>query len=283
MNVPMQEPVDGAPYGSSEDKRKRQARARRLAKRAESLASEGRVDEAIAYQSELVDLQPDDAGAVLRLGLLYREVRHFDAAVMAFRRASRLSPNFCVPREALVETLLDACLYDEAIAEGKALLRVSPRNVFARDVLSIAYLHVGQAEKALHMATEMTRLDPLNPGHHFKRALLLQQRGNIADAVAEYTRTRDLSTPDSDIYTDAIDALDALDDYQLHQILLLATEDWNFNHQLRVDAAEAIRSRGFTLSEDAQSRAQYLAQDDAQEMVAGHTLRTAWGGVKYYN
>lgn len=283
MNAPALIPLTETQYGSSETKRKLQARARRLARRAEVLAREGRVDEAIVYQAELVDLRPDDAGAILRLGLLYREARRFDAAVTAFRHAARLSPNFCDPREALIETLLDACLYDEAIAEGRALLRVSPRNVFARDVLSIAYLHTGQADKALHMATEMTRLDPLNPGHHFKRALLLQQRGNLGDAVSEYTRTRDLAMPDTEIHFDAVNALDALDEYQLHQILLLATEDWHFNHQLRMDAPEAIRTRGFILSDEALSRAHYLAQDDPQESVAGQTLRTAWGGVRYYN
>jgi tetratricopeptide (TPR) repeat protein len=273
----------GTGYEETDEKRKRQARARRLARRAEVLASEGRVDEAIVCQSALVDMRPDDAGAVLRLGLLYREARHIDAAVHAFRHAANLSPGFCDPREALIETLLDASQFDEAIVEGKELLRVAPRNVFARDVLSIAYLHIGKTDKALHMATEMTRLDPMNPNHHFKRALLLQQCGEIGGAFAEYARTRDLATPDSDIYADALDAIDALDDYQLHQILLLATEDWDFNHQLCLNAELAVQSRGFTLSEDAMDRAQGLAQDELQERVAGHTMLSAWGGVKFYN
>lgn len=283
MNAPVSATISGEDYVDGDDKRKQQARARRLARRAEVLAGEGRVDEAIVCQSALVDLRPDDAGAVLRLGLLYREARHLEAAVHAFRRASRLSPSFCDPREALIETLLDAALFDEAILEGRDLLRLSPRNVFARDVLSVAYLHIGKTDKALHMATEMVRLDPLNPNHHFKRALLLQQRGSVGDAFAEYARTRDLSMEGSDIYTDAVDAIEALDDYQLHQILLLATEDWHFNHHLRRNPTQAIDARGFVLSENAMERAHDLAQDDAQEMVAGHTLLTAWGGVRFYN
>lgn len=265
------------------DKRKQQARARRLAKRVEELASEGRVDEAIACQSALVDLLPDDPAAILRLGLLYREARHLEAALHAFRRASTLSPGFCGPREALIETLLDASLFDEAILEGRELLRMAPRNVFARDVLSVAYLHIGKTDKALHMATEMTRLDPLNPNHHFKRALLLQQRGSLAEAFAEYSRTRDLAMEGSDVYTDAVDAIDALDEFQLHQILLLTTEDWNFNHQLRLNPVKAVTDRGFTLSDDAMARAETFAQDEEQEMVAGHTMLSAWGGVRFYN
>jgi len=283
MNSPIQLTAVSEQYVDPNDKRKREARARRLAKRAEVLAGEGRVDEAIECQSALVDMRPDDAGAVLRLGLLYREARHIDAAVHAFRHASNLSPAFCDPREALIETLLDSSQFDDAIVEGKELLRVAPRNVFARDVLSIAYLHIGKTDKALHMATEMTRLDPLNPNHHFKRALLLQQCGEIGSAFAEYARTRDLAVPGSEIYADALDAIDALDEYQLHQILLLATEDWDFNHQLCANPELAVQSRGFTLSEDAMGRAQGLAQEELPERVAGHTMLSAWGGVKFYN
>ena len=283
MNASTQLTAVSEQYVDTDDKRKRQARARRLARRAEVLASEGRVDEAIVAQSALVDMRPDDAGAVLRLGLLYREARYIDAAVRAFRHASSLSPAFCDPREALIETLLDASLFDEAIVEGKELLRVAPRNVFARDVLSIAYLHVGKTDKALGMATEMTRLDPLNPNHHFKRALLLQQRGDIAGAFEEYARTRDLAVPTSEVYADALEAIDALDDYQLHQILLLATEDWNFNHQLCIDPVNAVESRGFVLSDDAMDRAQGLGQTDMQDPIAGHTMLSVWGGVKFYN
>jgi len=265
------------------DKRKLQARARRLAKRAESLAGEGRFDEAIVYQAELVDLRPQDVGAALRLGLLYREARRIEAAVIELRRAAVLSPTLCDPREALIETLLDAAMYEETISEGKALLKVSPRNVFARDVLSVAYLQLGLLEKALHMATEMVRFDPLNPGHHFKRALLLQQAGNLSDAMTEYTRTRDLAMPESELHSDAREALEALDDYQLHQIMLLAAEDWHFNHQLRSDPAGAIHTRGFTLSAEGLSRAYYMAQDDNPELSAGQTMRTAWGGVRFYH
>ncbi len=269
--------------GSTDSRRKQQARARRLAKRAESLANEGRFDEAIACQTQLVDLRPDDGAAALRLGLLYREARHIEAAVVEFRRAAHLCPSLCDPREALIETLLDAAMYDEAIAEGRALLKVAPRNVFARDVLSVAYLQLGQLDKALHMTTEMIRFDPLNPGHHFKRALLLQQEGNLSEAMTEYTRTRDLAAPESDLHTEARDALEALDDYQIHQILLLAAEDWHFSHQLRTDTAGAVHSRGFTLSDDGLSRTHYLAQDDNPEPTVGHTMRTAWGGVKFYH
>ena len=74
-----------------------QARARRLAKRAETLADAGRVDEAIECQSEVAELRPDDSMAFFRLGLLYREARRIDPAVDALRRALFLSPPSATP------------------------------------------------------------------------------------------------------------------------------------------------------------------------------------------
>ena len=110
------------------ERRKLQARARRLAKRAETLADAGRVDEAIECQSEVAELRPDDSMAFFRLGLLYREAHRIDPAVHALRRALFLSPSERDPREALIETLLEGGRYPEVIAEGKALVRLAPRS-----------------------------------------------------------------------------------------------------------------------------------------------------------
>jgi tetratricopeptide (TPR) repeat protein len=264
------------------ERRRQLARARRLARRAEELASAGRYDEAILCQSGVVSIRHDDCDAFFRLGLLHREARRIDPALAAFRSASALAPDRCEPREALIETLLEASQYDEAIREAKALLRLSKRNVFGRDVLSIAYLQTGRIDDALHMTTEMVRLDPLNPNHHFKRALLLQQLGKLGGAMDEYLRVRDLAAPGTELVSDASEAMDALDDFQLRQIMLLACDDRHFHHHLRMNAEEAVRVRGFGLSPDALGRIAHIAAANLDPMSSA--LRSSvWGGVKHYN
>ena len=111
---------------SAAERRRTQARARRLARRAASLASEGRTDEAIACQNEVTSLRPQDPVAFFRLGLLYREARRTDQAVHALRQAAQLSPADRDPREALTETLVEASRYEEAVQEARALLKVAP-------------------------------------------------------------------------------------------------------------------------------------------------------------
>ncbi|MBV9852348.1 MAG: tetratricopeptide repeat protein [Armatimonadetes bacterium] len=276
MNVISSEEV------SPPERRRLQARARRLARRAETLADAGRVDEAIECQSEVAALRPDDSAAFFRLGLLYREARRIEPAVDALRRAQHLSPGERDPREALIETLLEAGRFNEVIAEGKALVRLAPRSLFARDVLCVAYLQMGQIDKAVRVAGEMIFLDPLSPVHHFKRAMLLQQQGSLKAAVGEYARALDMAAPDSEIHNDAAEALQSLDEYQIHQILLLASEDRYFRQKLRQDTVEAAAERGFFLSEGGQARLQALAQHQFLDAVGAPSV-AAWGGVRFYN
>jgi tetratricopeptide (TPR) repeat protein len=266
-----------------EERRRLQARARRLAKRAETLANAGRVDEAIVCQSEVTTLRPNDAIAFFRLGLLYREARRLNPAVLALRRALCLDPEQRDPREALIETLLEAGVYDEAITESKALVRVAPRSLYARDVLSIAYLQLGQVEKSLQVTNEMIRLDPCNPGHHFKRAMLFQHQGNIKSAVDEYTRTLEMAIPETEIYLDAIDAMATLDDYQLRQIILLAAEDRLFQMKLKRDVAEATQERGFFLSQEGILRLHQVAQSHLSEFLSEFVPQSSPGGIRFYN
>lgn len=272
-----------APQAAPAERRRLQARARRLARRVETLIRVGRVEEAIACQSEVVALRPEDATAFLRLGLLYREANHFDRALSALRRASSLDPAGRDLREALVETLVEAGQYEEAVVEGRSLVKASPRSLSARDVLSMAYLQLGRIDKALQVTSEMVGLDPLNPSHHFRRGVLYQQQGNCKDAVQEYSRAIDMAHPESETGFDAGQALDALDEYQMRQIMLLATEDRLFGLLLRRDPEEAIGERGFFLSEDGLARLHHLADAHLPEILSQPSSSAAWGGVAYYN
>lgn len=265
------------------ERRRQQARARRLAQRAEMLADAGRVDEAIACQSEVTTLRPNDSSAFFRLGLLYREARRMGLAVDALRQALHLSPGERDPREALIETLLETNCYADVISEGKMLVKLAPRSLFARDVLCVAYLQTGQIGKAVQVAGEMILLDPLSPAHHFKRAMLFQQQGSLKEAVADYKRALEMASVGSEVHDDAAEALRALDDYQVHQIILLASDDRLFRLKLRQDTMQAVEERGFFLSEEGLGRLQSLAAHHFFEAIPTTPSAAFWGGVRFYN
>ncbi len=272
--------------GTSEpavERRRLQARARRLTQRALTLAGAGNLAEAIRCQDEVTALRPEDAAAFFRLGMLCREARRTEQAVQALRRSTHLSPGQRDPQEALTETLVEASRYDEAILEARALLKIVPRSLFARDVLSVSYLQTGKIARALQVTGEMVWLDPLNPGHHFRRGLLFQQQGNLKAAVGEYSRALEMSHPESETYGDAEEALEILDDEQTRQILLLASEDWFFLLKLRRDPTEAAGERGFCLSEEGQARLQFMLPHEFPEWTDDRPVPTNWGAQGRYH
>lgn len=271
------------PESSAPERRRLQARARRLTQRARTLAGAGKLAEAIQCQDEVTALRPQDAAAFFRLGMLCREARRTEQAVAALRRSTHLSPGDRDPREALTETLVEASRYDEAVLEARALLKIVPRSLFARDALSIAYLQLGKIEKALQVTGEMVWLDPLNPGHHFRRGLLFQQQGNLTAAVGEYSRALDMSHPESETYEDAGEALELLDDEQTRQILLLASEDRFFLLKLRRDLAEAVSERGFCLSEEGMARLYHMLPHEFPDWIGDRPAPVTWGARGRYH
>ena len=268
---------------STSDRRRLQARARRLALRAETLAERGQFAEAIDCQSEVTSLRPRDSVAFFRLGMLCREARRTEQAVQALRQAAALSPADRDPREALTETLVEAGRYDEAVREARTLLKVVPRSLFARDVLSVSYLQLGQLDKALQVTGEMVWLDPLNPSHHFRRGLLFQQQGNFKAAVGAYGRALDIAHPDSETYDDAGEAVEILDDTQTRQILLLASEDRLFLLKLRRDLIEAVTERGFFLSEDGMDRLGHILPHEFPDWIGDRPAPVQPSGLGLYH
>jgi hypothetical protein len=103
-------------------------------------------------------------------------------------------------------------------------------------------------------------LSPLDPSHHFKKAVLFQQQGMVRESLMEFVQVLRLA-PDSDVGLEARQAIEAIDHQQMRQIVLLASEDVTFRTKLRRDAAEAATEKGFCLSEMGESMLQSLDFD----------------------
>jgi tetratricopeptide (TPR) repeat protein len=267
---------------SDAEQRRQLSQARRLSEKSGQLLLDGRVKEALLCQAEVAALCPNTPVAFFRLGVICRKAGRTVSAVDAFRRAVFLAPELREQREALMEALLEASRYAEVIVEAKDMLQIFPRSLFTFDMLCVAYLQIGRIEKAVQVTGEMILLDPHSPAHHFKRAMLFQQQGNLKFAMAEYARAMDLAAPDSEVYEDAGEALRMLDEFQAHQIISLASDDRLFRWYLRQNTAQAIDERGFCLSDEGLSRMQMLMHHQFLD-TEGTSSRASWGGVRYYN
>ncbi len=216
-------------------------------RRANMLAKRGLYDEAIAEVKEAIAIWPTEPKCSVQLATLYRAQNKIGPAVEAMKKAVELNPNDSELQEQLLQTLIELGRYDEAVSLSRKLLAKSPRNLFVRDVLGIAYLQQGKIEDSLRVTNELINLVPADPAHHFKKAVLLQQKGEIAQAMSSFTRSLEMD-PCGDMADDAREAIAALDSYQLRQILTLAVEDVVFRTKLMIDPERASCERGFLLS-----------------------------------
>lgn len=234
---------------TSETSRNRSSTVRisNLMKRANSLAEQGLYDEAIENIKKAIAICPLEPKCTVQLANLYRAQNKMGQAIEAMKKAVDLDPMDSTTQEQLLQTLIELERYDEAISMSKKVLKRFPKSLYARDVLGIAYLQLGRIDDALRITNELIQLAPGDPAHHFKKAVLLQQKGEIAQAMAAFLRALEMD-PEGEMADDAREAIAALDSYQLRQILTMAVEDRVFRTKLVMDPESASMERGFLLS-----------------------------------
>jgi tetratricopeptide (TPR) repeat protein len=208
---------------------------------------QGDIAKAIDAILSAIQAGANQPACYLRLARLYESQRRWSLAVGAAEQALAFDPELVSAREAVIALALESRDYNRAISASMELLKRMPSHVPARDALGVAYMGLGDVVAAARVAADLVRLEPSEPSHRFKRAMLCQHQGDIRAAVEEFERVVDMA-PESEIAQSAIDQLEALDEYQINDILLLAQEDMVFRNKILNDAGLAAAERGYTLS-----------------------------------
>jgi tetratricopeptide (TPR) repeat protein len=247
--------------------------AARALRRARRQARQGDYAAAIDSLEAAIRLGADPYDCYLRQASLYRSLGRWGDAVTSAEKAVERGPNRLAAREAVIALLLQVRDYERAVEASRELIRIAPRHMPARDALGAAYMGLGDVDAAIRVANEMIRLETGNPVHRFKRAMLLQHKGEVRMALADFERVLDMSD-DPDLSDAAREQLDALDLSQLHGILLLAADDAVFRAKLIMDPERAILERGFSLTDWGLRRLADLAVEDLDNFPGSWTPRS---------
>ena len=223
-----------------------------LIAQAESLNSSGAFEEAYKLANQASRRKLNRTDLMKRLAEIYRTQRKQIPAIRLLQKAIQLDPADFTVHEDLLRILLDSNRFGDAIDVCERLIAIFPKHIIARDVLGISYMQMGFIDKALRVTDELIRLDPTSAHHHFKKAVLLQQKGAIAPAMASFLRVMDMNF-DAEITDEARDAIEMLDKYQLKQILTIASGDCIFRAKLVLDPISASQEKGFILSHNGMS------------------------------
>ncbi len=234
----------------------------------EALIAQGQTDKAITQLRKLITDLPHTTRGPVRIASLLHERRQSAEALAILRSVVQRVPDAAAAHEVLSEICLEVGRPDEAIDHSLALLKLTPHSLFARDVLSAAYLQCGRLDESLRVIQEMIYLDPLDAAHHFKKGVLLQQKGQLHAATGSFLRVLRMA-PESEAADESRAALEMLDGSQIRQIITLAVEDIPFRLRLQRNPEEAVSSKGYLLSEFGLAALSQMRFDDLPDVPPG--------------
>lgn len=154
------------------------------------------LDDAVLAYRRAVELKPDYADAHNNLGNALRETGDAASALMSCARAIELKPGYAEAFNNLGNALKDLGELDAAIAAYGKAIGAKPAFVEAHLNLGIAMQAKGHDDAALECLRESVRLAPQLAVAHDKLASLLLRRGEIQGAIEAYRHIVEL-TPDS--------------------------------------------------------------------------------------
>jgi tetratricopeptide (TPR) repeat protein len=162
------------------------AKAATLYQRGVSLRMMGKLGDAVNAFSEALKLNPDLAEAYFRRGICFFQMNENDLALADFKKASTLK--YDEPRFRLWEGFTQAKLgdYHEAIRAYGDSISESDRYTPAYVNRSLAYLMLGEFDKALSDIDEAIRLEPTESDHYFKRGVIYEKKGKLQEAADSF-------------------------------------------------------------------------------------------------
>jgi tetratricopeptide (TPR) repeat protein len=138
----------------------------RYSQEGEKALAEQRYDEAAKAYEKLRELAPGLAEAHARLGLIYYQQGKYEQAAHALRQAIKLKPTLPNTGVLLAMALSELGRYKEALpALEKGFKRATDSALKRASGLRLerAYTDLGQDDKAVEVALELTRLYPKDP------------------------------------------------------------------------------------------------------------------------
>jgi predicted O-linked N-acetylglucosamine transferase (SPINDLY family) len=159
-----------------------------------SLASAGKLDEAIATYTRAVELRPEFFEAHFKLGNALANSSRCEEAAKAFRRVLQIDPNHVDALNNLGNTLLAIGQADEAISHYRRVLAMRPDHFLAHNNLAAGLVMTGQFPEALQFARRAVAMRPDYPPAHRNLGDALAGLGQWPQAAESYKKLVELDS-----------------------------------------------------------------------------------------
>jgi predicted O-linked N-acetylglucosamine transferase (SPINDLY family) len=150
----------------------------------------GQLVPAVEAMARSVECDPGNAEALSNFGVLLKESRRHDDALICLREALELDPKRADTYNNMAVTLLDMNRLAEAEASARAAVALDPKNAEAWNTLGATLLSQGRMAGAIDAYRHVLRLEPGNASVHSNILFSMSQVDGIsaAELFAEHLR-----------------------------------------------------------------------------------------------
>jgi Flp pilus assembly protein TadD len=154
----------------------------------DSLASEGKWEEAEAAYLKAVRLEPNNVRWRVSLAIALTRQKKYPAAEAEYREAARIEPNNAQWRAGIGDRLAEQQKYAQAETAYREAVRLEPDNVFWRTYLGFVLARQKKYSEAEAEYRRAAELDPNNATRHAAVGDRLVEQSKYSEAEAEYRR-----------------------------------------------------------------------------------------------
>jgi TolB-like protein/Flp pilus assembly protein TadD len=126
-------------------------------------------------------------------GLLDTVELNLQSSIGELKRAVELNPNYATAHHWLALALMTVGQFDPGIAQARRALELDPLSLIINSDFSWLYLCSRRYDEAAAQARKALEIDPNFFLAHYYLGEILQFRGRLTDAIAEYQRAFDLT------------------------------------------------------------------------------------------
>jgi eukaryotic-like serine/threonine-protein kinase len=151
--------------------------------------------QAIAAAKKAIELDDTlaEAHTSLACSLAYYDF-DFDQSVKEFERAIQLNPNYATAHHWLSNGVLSALgQFERAIAEGKRAVELDPLSLVINTDLGQDFFYARRYDEAIVYLRKTIEMDPRFYFAHWVLGTTLQLKGQLTEAVAEYSKAVELN------------------------------------------------------------------------------------------
>jgi tetratricopeptide (TPR) repeat protein len=149
---------------------------------------EGQLQLAGQLYRQILQTEPQHAGALHFIGLIAYQLGDNDQAIDYMTQALRINPDLAEAHNNLGNVLLKLGRKTEAVESYRQAVRLTPDHAEGHYNLGLALGELGQEDEAIAANERAVRLNPNYAPAHNNLGILFKEQGRLDEAVASYYR-----------------------------------------------------------------------------------------------